>query len=77
MELRVLMHIVYIIYTVPGKESREETGVIGKDQPPFSRLHSFLLSLPGISGYTLKPTCFISLTGFLSGPEGNVINCNF
>lgn len=48
MELRVLMHIVYIIYTVLGKESREEAGVVGKDQPPFSQIHSFLLSLPGI-----------------------------
>lgn len=48
MELRVLMHIVYIIYTVPGKESREETGLAGKDPPPFSQLHSFLLSPPGI-----------------------------
>lgn len=48
MELRVLMYIVYIICTVLEKESREETGVVGKDQPPFSQLHSFLLSLPGI-----------------------------
>lgn len=51
MELRVLTHIVYIIYTVPGKESREETGVVGENLPrniPFSQLHSFLLSLPDI-----------------------------
>lgn len=59
------MHIVHIIETVLGKASREEVGMVGEDQPPAPQ------------AYTLKPTCFIPLTGFLAGPGRNVINCNF